>query len=333
MKRFKIGIIGAGHIAIKMASTLNAMQSAEPYGIAARDRSKAEAFAAAHNITKAYGSYEELADDPDVDLIYIATPHSLHYAHARMCLERGKAVLCEKAFTANATEAEELIRLSQSKGVFLAEAIWTRYMPFSRTIAEIAASGAIGTPHILSAHLGYPVGTVERILRPELGGGALLDLGVYTLNFASMCFGADIARIDSACTLSETGVDLQESITLRFADGRMAILQATALCANDRQGIICGDKGYIVVDNINNPLHATLHAPDHTVVRTYDAPPQITGFEYQVQACIDAIGEGRIETPYMPHSESLRIMRIMDGLRRQWGVTFPNDAVRGEESR
>ena len=250
-----------------------------------------------------------------------------------MCLERGKAVLCEKAFTANAAEAEELIRLSQSKGIFLAEAIWTRYMPFSRTIAEIAAGGAIGTPHMLSAHLGYPVGTVERILRPELGGGALLDLGVYTLNFASMCFGEEIARIDSACTLSETGVDLQESITLRFADGRMAILQATALCANDRQGIICGDKGYIVVDNINNPLHATLHAPDHTVVRTYDAPPQITGFEYQVQACIDAIGEGRIETPYMPHSESLRIMRIMDGLRRQWGVTFPNDTFRGEESR
>ena len=301
MKKFKIGIIGAGHIAIKMASTLNAMQSAEPYGIAARDKSKAEAFAAAHNITKAYGSYEALADDPDVDLIYIATPHSLHYTHARMCLERGKAVLCEKAFTANAAEAEELIRLSQSKGVFLAEAIWTRYMPFSRTIAEIAAGGAIGTPHMLSAHLGYPVGTVERILRPELGGGALLDLGVYTLNFASMCFGAD-----------------------------MAILQATALCANDRQGIICGDKGYIVVDNINNPLHATLHAPDHTVVRTYDAPPQITGFEYQVQACIDAIGEGRIETPYMPHSESLRIMRIMDGLRRQWGVTFPNDTVRSK---
>lgn len=147
-----------------------------------------------------------------------------------------------------------------------------------------------------------------------------------------MCFGEEIARIDSACTLSETGVDLQESITLRFADGRMAILQATALCANDRQGIICGDKGYIVVDNINNPLHATLHAPDHTVVRTYDASPQITGFEYQVQACIDAIGEDRIETPYMPHSESLRIMRIMDGLRREWGVTFPNDTFRGEGS-
>ena len=128
------------------------------------------------------------------------------------------------SFTANAAEAEELIRLSQSKGVFLAEAIWTRYMPFSRTIAEIAASGAIGTPHILSAHLGYPVGTVERILRPELGGGALLDLGVYTLNFASMCFGADIARIDSACTLSETGVDLQESITLRFADGKARVV-------------------------------------------------------------------------------------------------------------
>lgn len=329
MEKFRIGIIGAGHIAIKMAHTLNAMHSAEAYGVAARDLAKAEAFAAEHNVAKAYGSYEALADDPDVDLIYIATPHSLHYAHARMCLERGKAVLCEKAFTANAAEAAELIRLSEQRGVFLAEAIWTRYMPFSRTIAEIVWSGAIGTPNMLTAHLGYPVGSVPRILQPELGGGALLDLGVYTLNFASMYFGADIARIDSACTMSETGVDLQDSITLRYNDGRMAVLQATALCANDRHGAISGDRGYIVVDNINNPLHATLCAPDHTVVRTYDAPAQITGFEYQVQACIDAIGGGRVEPPCMPHAESLRIMRIMDGLRREWGVVFPNDDFRG----
>lgn len=329
MEQFKVGIIGAGHIAIKMAHTLNAMPTAEAYGIAARDRRKAEAFAAEHHITKAYDSYEAMADDPAIDLIYIATPHSHHHAHTRMCLERGKAVLCEKAFTANAAEAADLIRLSEQKGVFLAEAIWTRYMPFSRTIAEIVESGAIGTPNMLTAHLGYPVGTVPRILQPELGGGALLDLGVYTLNFASMYFGADIAHIDSVCTMSETGVDLQDSITLRFKDGRMAILQATALCANDRHGAISGDKGYIVVDNINNPLQATLYAPDHTVVRTYNAPEQITGFEYQVQACIDAIREGKVETPYMPHAESLRIMEIMDDLRREWGVVFPNDDFRG----
>lgn len=329
MEKFRIGIIGAGHIAIKMAHTLNAMTTAEAYGVAARDLAKAEAFAAEHNVARAYGSYEALADDPDIDLIYIATPHSLHYAHTRMCLERGKAVLCEKAFMANAAEAAALISLSERKGVFLAEAIWTRYMPFSRTIADIVASGAIGTPNMLTAHLGYPVGTVPRILQPELGGGALLDLGVYTLNFASMYFGADIARIDSACTMSATGVDLQDSITLRYNDGRMAILQATALCANDRHGAISGDRGYLVVDNINNPLQATLYAPDHSVVRTYHAPEQITGFEYQVQACIDAIREGKVETPYMPHAESLRIMQIMDGLRREWGVVFPNDDFRG----
>ena len=173
MKRFKIGIIGAGHIAIKMASTLNAMQSAEPYSIAARDRSKAEAFAAAHNITKAYGSYEALADDPDVDLIYIATPHSLHYAHARMCLERGKAVLCEKAFTANAAQAERLLDEAQRRGLFITEAIWTRYMPLSHKVKELMESGAIGEPRVLTATLCYMMEHKERIVRPELCGGAL----------------------------------------------------------------------------------------------------------------------------------------------------------------
>lgn len=322
---FNIGIIGAGHIAEKMAATLHGMEGVRAYAVAARQLEKAQKFAAEHGFTKAYGSYEELADDPQVNLIYVATPHTFHYSHVMMCLEKGKPVLCEKAFMANAREAEEAIRLSEEKGVFLAEAIWTRYLPFSATIREIISSGAIGTPMMLTAHLGYPVAHKERIMKPELGGGSLLDLGVYTLNFAMMYFGSDIKEITSTCLKSDTGIDLQNSITLKFNDGKMAVLQSTAMCANDRQGIINGDKGYIIADNINNPLQADLYSPDHTLIRSYKAPEQITGFEYQVQACIDAIREGKTESPYMPHSESLRVMKIMDGLRKEWGVVFPND--------
>ena len=323
---FKVGIIGAGHIAEKMATTLHGMDGVEAYAVASRQLEKAQEFASRRGFTKAYGSYEELADDPQVDLVYVATPHTLHYGHVKMCLEKGKPVLCEKAFTANAVEAEDLIRISREKEVFLAEAIWTRYLPFRKTLRDLVESGAIGKPMLLTAHLGYPVSHKERIMRPELGGGALLDLGVYALNFALMNFGDDIQEIRSTCVKSDTGMDMQDSITLKYSDGRMAILMATALCANDRQGIINGDKGYVIVDNINNSLKAELYAADHTLMRTCHAPEQITGFEYQVQACIDAIREGRTETDFMPHSESLRVMRIMDSLRKEWGVVFPNDS-------
>ena len=324
---FRIGIIGAGHIAEKMAATINGMPEAEAYAVASRQYGKAAAFAGRFGFAKAFGSYEALVEDPAVDLVYVATPHSLHYDHVRLCLGHGKAVLCEKSFMANAREAEEVTRISEENNVFLAEAIWTRYMPFRKTLRDIVDSGAIGRPMMLSAHLGYPVADKERLVRPELGGGALLDLGVYAINFALMMFGSDIADITSSCTKSDTGVDLQNSIIFRYADGRIADLQSTALCASDRQGIVCGDRGYIVCDNINNMLKADLYDAGHALVGTYNAPAQITGFEYQVRACIDAIREGRNETPYMPHSETLRVMKIMDSLRNSWGVRFPNDEV------
>ena len=324
---FRIGIIGAGHIAEKMAATINGMPDVEAYAVASRQYGKAAAFAGRFGFTRAYGSYEELVEDPAVDLVYVATPHSLHYDHVRLCLGHGKAVLCEKAFMANAREAEEVTRISEENNVFLAEAIWTRYMPFRKTLRDIVDSGTIGRPMMLSAHLGYPVADKERLVRPELGGGALLDLGVYAINFALMMFGNDIADITSSCTKSDTGVDLQNSIIFRYSDGRIADLQSTALCASDRQGIVCGDRGYIVCDNINNMLKADLYDAGHALVGTYNAPAQITGFEYQVRACIDAIREGRNETPYMPHSETLRVMKIMDSLRNSWGVRFPTDEV------
>lgn len=325
MENFKVGIIGAGHIARKMAHTLRDMEGVEAYAVASRSKEKAEAFAREWGFTHAYGSYEELADDPQVRLIYIATPHSLHFDHAQMCLLKGKPVLCEKAFTANAREADTLIRLAKEKNVFLAEAIWTRYMPFSATLREMVDNGMIGKVMMLTANIGYPIADKERIIRPELCGGALLDIGVYPINFAMMLFGSEITGITSACVKGETGVDLQNCITFVYKNHRMAVLQMTAFCANDRQGVISGDKGYIIVDNINNPQQAIVYSINHEEVARYTCPPQITGFEYQVQASIDAIRQGKIETPYMPHAETLRIMRMMDDLRSEWGVRFPMD--------
>lgn len=324
-QKLKVGILGAGHIARKMAATLQEMKEAELYAVAARELSKAEQFANEFQARKAYGNYEALADNPDIDLIYIATPHSHHFAPARMCLLKGKPVLCEKAFTANAREAEELIRIAQEKRVYLAEAIWTRYMPFSRTIRELTENGIIGKPMMLTASLGYPISQVERIIRPELCGGALYDLGVYPINFALMTFGGDIDKVTSTCVKNEAGVDMQNSITFTYRDGRMAVMQTTAFCASDRQGIVSGDKGYLVIDNINNPQLAVAYNADHQETARYTCPPQITGFEYQVLEAAEAIRQGAIEPASMPHAETLRVMRMLDSLRQEWGIRFPMD--------
>lgn len=324
-QKLKVGILGAGHIAQKMATTLMGMKEAELYAVAARELSRAEQFADEFHAQKAYGNYEAPADDPDIDLIYIATPHSHHFGPARMCLLKGKPVLCEKAFTANAREAEELIRIAQEKQVFLAEAIWTRYMPFSRTIRELTESGIIGKPMMLTASLGYPIAHKERIVRLELCGGALYDLGVYPINFALMTFGNDLEKITSTCMKNEAGVDMQNSITFTYRDGRMAVMQTTAFCASDRQGIISGDKGYLVIDNINNPQQAVVYNTDHQETGRYTCPPQITGFEYQVLEAAEAIRQGAIEPASMPHAETLRVMRMLDSLRKEWGIRFPMD--------
>lgn len=323
MKIYNVGIIGAGHIALKMASTLAALPRTHRYAIASREMRKAMTFAKEQGFERAYGSYEDLMDDPKVDLIYIATPHAFHFEQAKACILKGKPVLCEKAFTANAAQAEELLKLAEEKQVFIAEAIWTRYLPMSRTIAELVRKGAVGTPYLLSANLGYAITNRERLVRPELAGGALLDVGVYTLNFAAMVFGTEILSTTSTCVKMDNGLDAQDSITLVYPGERMAVLNSSMLARSDRQGIISGDGGHMIIDNINNPQSIKVLDGNYQTVAEYHAPSQVTGFEYEVNACIDALDKGLLQTLDMPHDETLRIMRQMDALRKEWGVCFP----------
>ena len=324
-KVFNIGILGAGWIADKMAITLAGMTTARAYAVASRSMEKAEKFAAQYSIPKAFGNYEEMVDDKDVDLIYIATPHSHHYEHVKMCLQKGKAVLCEKAFTVNASQCEELISIAQQKKVFLAEAIWTRYQPMRKMIADEIASGIIGIPQMISANLCYPNIEKERMYKPELAGGALLDLGVYVLNFADMFFGSNIKKMSSHCVKYHTGVDAQETITIEYTDGRIAVLWSSQLVKSDREGIISGPDGFIIVENVNNPQSYSVFNQDYKLVKKVNCPKQITGYEYQVDCCIKAILDGKIEPDEMPHADTLRIMYQMDSLRKDWGVTLCNE--------
>lgn len=326
MHNGKVGIIGTGWIADMMARTLTGLDPEMKYAVASRSIDKARAFAAQWGFAKAYGSYQELADDPDVELVYIATPHSHHFDNASMAINAGKPVLCEKAFTANARQADALLNLAHKKGVFITEAIWTRYMPLSAQIREVMDSGVIGQPRLLNASLCYMMEFKERILRPDLCGGALLDLGVYCINFARMYFGSDVVSQTTSCVKGTTGMDMFDAISWNYRDGRVANLQTTTMNLCARIGQICGTEGYIIVDNINCPQKFTVFNNDYRQVAVYDKPAaQITGYEYQVSASFDAIDRGLLESPYMPHQETLDIMKLMDGLRREWGVVYPMD--------
>ncbi len=321
----RVGIIGAGWIAEKAAITLNGLKECECYAIASRSLEKAETFARQWNIKKAYGSYSELIADADVDLVYVATPHSHHFDVTREALSAGKPCLVEKAFMANARQTREILDLAHERQLFLAEAIWTRYQPAVEIVRDLIGNGRIGTPRLVTATLGYSMGDKPRIMRPDLCGGALLDLGVYALNFVRMFFPSDIISIESQCVKSQTGMDLTNAITLVLADGVLCNLQSSAACVGDNIGVIAGTEGNLIIDNINNPQTITVNGPDRTYIETIKVPQQITGYEYQFQACRQALIDCLLEPREMPHEETLYIMQLMDVLRQKWGVHYPMD--------
>lgn len=319
-----IGILGAGGIAKVMARTINEMKDASLYAVGSRNYEKAQAFAEEFGVINAYGSYEKLVSDDNIDLIYVATPHSHHFEHMRLCIEHGKNVLCEKAFTFNSKQTEEIIALASEKKVYLGEAIWTRYMPSRKMIDELLMSGIIGEIKTATCNLSYPISGKERLIRPELAGGALLDLGVYGLNFIMMHFGKDFTNIESSVIMTETGVDGQETITVKYPEGKMAVSTHSMYGRSDRKGIFYGEKGYIVVDNINNPKALDVFDCDDHLVKHMDVPAQITGYEYEIMESMEMIRQGKLESKSMPLSESLFIMKIMDDLRQQWGWDVSN---------
>lgn len=319
----KFAILAAGNIAHKMAEAVSGIDGIEKYAAACRSLAKAREFTEKWGFEKAYGSYEELVNDPEVELVYVASPHSHHYEHAKLCLEHGKHVLVEKAFTVNARQAEELIRISEEKGLLLAEAIWTRYMPSRRMIDEIIESGVIGKVTSLTANLGYVLPHVERLQKPELAGGALLDLGVYPINFALMVFHGQVEKVTASAVMSPLGVDWINCITLVFDDGKLADLHSNMLAQTDRQGVINGDNGYLEVQNINNCEEIRVFDLERKLVARYIVPEQINGYEYEVIACMKAIREGKTQCPEMPHSETLRVMKLMDAVRSEWGMRYP----------
>ncbi len=322
------GILGAGRIAGIFATGLSALPDAELVAVGSRARETADAFADKFNIPRRHDSYEALARDPDVDVIYVATPHPLHKENTVLCLRAGKPVLCEKPFTLNAAEADEAIAVARERGVFLMEAMWPRFVPLWRKVRELLAEGAIGEVRMLSADLGFRSGfnPQGRLLNPELGGGALLDVGVYPVSLASMIFGPP-SRIVSMAHLGETGVDEQAAMILGHDAGQLAILYTAIRTNTPHVATIMGADGMIDIHHDwHKPTAFTLKRAGQEP-RRFEIPPEGNGYNYEAAEVARCLREGKLESDILPLDETRSIVQTLDRIRAQWGLRYPGEGV------
>jgi predicted dehydrogenase len=324
MQTIRWGILGTGDIAGKFASALAVLPDAEIAAVGSRSQAGADAFGATWNIPRRHGSYEALMADGGVDIVYIATPHSLHRENCIGCLQAGKAVLCEKPFTINAREAEEVIRLARSKRLFLMEGMWTRFFPAVAKVRELLARQAVGEVRLLQADICFQSGPDprRRLLDPALGGGALLDLGVYPVSFASMVFGSP-ARIASSVHFGPTGVDVQSSVILSYEGGRQAHAACSFLFDSPKEAVIIGTEGWIRVHRMWFLPEAVTWTPAGGEPQDFRFPQQGHGFIHEARAVMDCLRAGQLESAVMPLSESLEIMKTLDAVRKQWDFRYP----------
>lgn len=320
----KIGIFGTGKMAARTAETVRQVDGLELYAVASRTEERAETFTAQYGIPVRYGSYAALVKDPAVDLVYVATPHQEHYSNVMLALDNGKPVLCEKAFMLNAAEAERVIAAAREKKLYLAEALWTRYQPSLPLIRDFVFSGIIGDINVLNTEFINCVWDRRRIRDAAMGGGALMDLGVYCINFCRFFFGTDIVRTASSANVIG-GVDAQESIQFFFRDGKMANATVSVTAGYGSRCAFFGTKGYIIVDDVHHPRSAVAYRRGGEILGSCALPGDVTGYEFQFLETERCLREGRTESYSVPLDETLAVMRTMDSLRKEWGVVFPGE--------
>ncbi len=320
----KWGILGPGGIARQFARDLQYAEGAVAAAVGSRSIEKADSFAREFGIAKAYGSYEELTQDPEVDIIYVATPHSSHYEHVMLCLQAGKAVLCEKPFTVNAAETEKLIAYARERKLFLMEAMWTRYLPAIIKVKQWLEEGKIGEVKMAKGEFGFRIGwdPSNRLLNPDLAGGALLDAGIYPVSFASMVFGGPPETITSSAVIGQTGVDEQYSLLFTYSGGRSASLSGAVRLRMDNAFTIYGTTGKITIPEFFMAKTAILEVYDREQER-YEFKGSQRGYSFEAEEASRCVREGRIESAGMPVTETLQLMRTLDEIRGQWGLKYP----------
>ncbi len=325
-REIRWGVVGPGRIAGNVVRDFAVVDGARVVAVGSRSADRARAFADRHGIERAHGSYRDLLADPDVDVLYVATPHPQHHAVAMGALRAGKAVLVEKAFTATTAGAAEVVDLARSSGVFAMEAMWTRFQPAVVRLRELVADGAIGEVRSVQADLGVQrdFDPADRLFARELGGGALLDLGVYVVSFAQMLLGTpdSVAAVGSRFP---TGVDAEASLLLGYADGRSATLATSLRNALPGQARVFGTTGWIdVLPRFHHPQTIVLHragAEPETITR----PPQGTGYSHELAEVSECVRAGRSESAVMLLADTLDVQHVLEQAAGQLGVTFAED--------
>jgi len=328
MKKIRWGILGCGKIAHKFAADLKLVEDIELVAVASRDYQRANDFARQHGATLAFQSYEELVSCEKVDVIYVATPHGFHHEHTLLCLNHKKAVLCEKAFALNSWQAQEMIDAARSNNVFLMEAFWTKFIPQYEKVIELIKSGELGALKMIQADFGFlaPEPKPQRIYDPELGGGALLDIGIYPVFLALSLLGRP-EEVKAVMTPYPTGVDEQIAISMKFPNGVLAILSASFSADTPVEATIMGTKGFL-------RLRDRFYNPSSTIELVKDRNPPIpvgvhreNGFGYQFQArhVSECLRNNLIESPVMTHGDSMLLMDTLDRIRETCGITYTVD--------
>lgn len=314
----KVGILGCGTIAAKIADSLKGNKKVVIAGVASRERNKAKKFAAAHcPDAKVFTGYEKLAASDEIDLVYIATPNTYHYEHAIMCIKEYKNILVEKPFAMSKAEADSIFFEAKNRGVFVAEAMWTSYQPLHLKALEWIEKGRIGAVKYASANLGYDIASVPRLNSPVLGGGSYLDLGVYTTNFALSFMGNDIKVSRVFARKVSSGIDRDTSYCLESEDGSILGNFYVTMCADtDKDGVVVGERGKIKFTNINNYRKIAIYSNDDTLLEEVDGDKDfLHGYVYEFESCANAISKGLIQAPEMPWSRTIRIAQINDTIR------------------
>ncbi|MGN6688291.1 MAG: Gfo/Idh/MocA family protein [Actinomycetales bacterium] len=330
------GILSTGRIAASFVRALHLVDDATVTAVGSRSAEGAARFLAEHADVlppgvHGHGSYDDLVADPDVDVVYVATPHPLHAQEALRALRAGKHVLLEKPFTLNAVEAQQVVDEARSRGLFLMEAMWTRFLPHIVRVRELLANGAVGDLVCLTADHGqwFAPDPDHRIFAPELGGGALLDLGIYPVSFASLVLG-DPTRVRAVATPAFTGVDGTTSVVLEHDGGAQAVLTTTSLAATANVAVISGTEGRIEVDRTwYRPTTFRLVSRDGEVLEEWQRVDE-HGLRFQAMEVAACIRAGRTESDVMSLDETVRIMQTLDEVRRQIGLTYPGETSPGQ---
>lgn len=319
------GIIATGKIAGSFASGLQVLPDATLLGVASRNQASAERFGEQYNVPRRYDSYEALVQDPDIEVIYIGTPHPLHYENTLLCLNAGKHVLCEKPLAMNGQQVRTMIETARANNVFFMEAMWMWFIPAMRRAKALIEDGAIGTPHVLMADFGFATtfDPSHRHFDPLLGGGALLDIGIYPLALALYLFGKPRV-VTGKAVLGRTGVDEVMTATLEYADGKMANLLATLRAYTPQEAVIAGSKGNLRIHR--QFWHSEKLTLDvNGVSETIEVPMEGNGYNFEAAEAMECIRQGRLESPLMSWQASLDLMEMMDTLRAQWGLVYPDE--------